>query len=144
MLGKFRLALAATAGLLAVSVAALAHHSYSMFDISRAVVVDGSVAKLEWTNPHVFVWAYVKKLDNSNEYDLYAFESGPIGFLARNGWSKDSLVAGEKVRVQYFPLRDGRPGGSFIRLVRADGSEMIGDQYSPGVAEELAKGKVPQ
>lgn len=144
MLGKVPVSLAAAITLFIASAAALAHHSYSMFDISRAVVVDGSVAKLEWTNPHVFVWVYVKKPDEPSEYDLYAFESGPIGFLARNGWNKDSLAAGEKVRVQYFPLRDGRPGGSFIRLVRADGSEMIGDQYSPGVAQELAKGKVPQ
>ena len=35
---------------------ALAHHSYAMFDAARTVTVTGTVAKLEWTNPHVFIW----------------------------------------------------------------------------------------
>jgi len=139
MRSRFRFGLAAA--LLIAAGSSLAHHSYSMFDLSRSVIVAGSVAKLEWTNPHVFVWVYVKNPDKQGAYDLYGFESGPIGFLARNGWTKDTLTAGEPVSVQYFPLRDGRTGGSFIRLMRPDGSELIGDQYSPGVAEELAKGK---
>ncbi len=37
----------------------LAHHSYAMFDGTQTQTVDGTVAKLEWTNPHVFVWVYV-------------------------------------------------------------------------------------
>jgi hypothetical protein len=110
-----------------------------MFDITNSVVVQGSFAKLEWTNPHVFVWVYVKKPDKATEYELYGFEAGPVGFMERNGWRKDSLTSGEKVSVQYFPLRDGRTGGSFIKIVRSDGSELIGDQYSPGIAKELAR-----
>jgi hypothetical protein len=123
-------------------VSALAHHSYAMFDLSKTSTVEGSVAKLEWKNPHTFVWIYVKKAEKAKGYDLWGFENGPPGLLERQGWKKDSLKPGEKVVVQYFPLRDGGTGGHFVRAVHADGSELAGDPYAPGVGKELAKGKL--
>ncbi len=111
-----------------------AHHSYAMFDMSKSSVVEGSVAKVEWVNPHVFVWLYVEKADRPGTYDLYAFESGPINLLEHAGWSKETLAVGEQLRVQYFPLKDGRTGGSFIKAVHADGRETLGDPFQPGVA----------
>jgi hypothetical protein len=40
---------------------AVAHHSYSMFDMKKAMAIEGRVAKLEWTNPHISLWLYVPK-----------------------------------------------------------------------------------
>jgi hypothetical protein len=132
-----RTALVALAAVLALLGAppVLAHHSYSMFDTTKSVFVDGTVAKVEWVNPHTFVWLYVEKKDKPGEYDLYAFENGPITMLMRAGWTKDTMKVGEKVTVQYFPLKDGRTGGSFVKAIHADGSESIGDQFAPGVAD---------
>lgn len=113
---------------------ALAHHSYAMFDTTNSAFVDGTVAKVEWVNPHTFVWLYVEKKDTPGEYDLYAFENGPITMLMRAGWTKDTLRIGEKVTVQYFPLKDGRTGGSFVKAIHDDGTESIGDEFAPGVA----------
>jgi len=121
--------------------AASAHHSYAMFDLRETATVEGTVAKLEWKNPHTFVWIYVKNPDGSG-HTLWGFENGPPGLLERGGWTRDSLKAGEKVVVQYFPLRDGGAGGHFVRAVRADGSELAGDPYAPGVGKELTKGKL--
>ncbi len=118
---------------------ASAHHSYAMFDNSKTVTVKGTVAKLEWTNPHVFVWLYVRKSNQSGEYDLYGFENGPVTMLMRVGWTRDSFKAGDRVSVQYFPLKDGRPGGSFIRAVFENGSVLIGDTHAPGVGAEVDK-----
>jgi hypothetical protein len=112
--------------------------------MSHALVVQGSVAKLEWVNPHVFVWIYVRKPDGQDAYDLYAFENGPIGMLTRYGWTKNAFKIGEKVSVQYFPLKDGRTGGYFIKATRVDGTVLVGDPYAPGVAKELAKDKSAQ
>lgn len=112
--------------LLACARPVLSHHSYAMFDMLKSAEVSGTVAKLEWVNPHTFVWVYVKKPDKPGEFDLYAFENGAIGALTRYGWSKDVLKVGEKVRVQYTPLRDGRNGGFLIKLVREDGTELVG------------------
>jgi Family of unknown function (DUF6152) len=114
---------------------ALAHHSYSMFDTTKSVFVKGSVAKVEWVNPHTFVWLYVEKKDKPGAFDLYAFENGPITMLMRAGWTKDTMRVGENVTVQYFPLKDGRAGGSFVKAIHEDGTESIGDQFAPGVAE---------
>jgi hypothetical protein len=124
------------------SMPASAHHSYAMFDLRQTAIVEGTVAKHEWKNPHTFVWVYVKKPGNAAGYDLWGFENGPTGLMQRQGWSAQSVKAGEKVLVQYFPLRDGGKGGHFVRLVRPDGSELPGDPFAPGISRELAKGKL--
>ena len=139
-----RLAFALMAGALLAIVGrdTPAHHSYAMFDHSHTVTVEGSVAKVEWANPHVFVWVYVKKKDGKpGEYDLYGFENGPVTMLMREGWTKDTLKIGEIVSVQFFPLNDGRMGGYFIKAVHADGRVSVGDRHAPGVTAELEKGK---
>ena len=125
----------ATALVCAGSTMALAHHSYSMFDLSKSVFVTGTLAKHEWVNPHTFVWLYVEKPDQRGKYDLYAFENGPITMLMRHGWTKETLRVGEKLTVQYFPLKDGRMGGSFVKAIHDDGAESIGDEFAPGVAD---------
>jgi hypothetical protein len=128
--------------LLILGRAAPAHHSYAMFDHSRTVTLEGSVAKIEWMNPHVFVWLYVKKKGGKpGEYDLYGFENGPVTVMMREGWTRDTLAVGEIVSVQFFPLTDGRMGGYFIKAVHADGRVSVGDRHAPGVSAELAKDK---
>jgi len=107
--------------------AATAHHSYSMFDGSKTLTVEGTVAKLEWMNPHVYVWVYVPNKNAPRGYDLYAFENGSTNVLTRLGWSKTALVAGEKISVEYWPLKDGRNGGHFLKATHADG------RVTPGV-----------
>jgi hypothetical protein len=115
-----RVALAAVA--LGSATGAVAHHSYAMFDGDRTVTVTGTVAKLEWVNPHVFIWVYVPNAASATGYDLYAFENGSPNVLLRRGWSKDMFAAGEPLAVTYWPLSDGRPGGHFAVATRADGS----------------------
>jgi len=99
-----------------------AHHSYTMFDGSRRLTVAGTVAKVEWMNPHVFIWVYVPNAETPGRYDLYAFENGSTAALARIGWTRTTLTPGQKISVEYSPLRDGRKGGHFIRAIHADGT----------------------
>jgi hypothetical protein len=105
---------------------AWAHHSYAMFDGSKTLTVNGTVAKVEWMNPHVFVWVYVANAQAKTGYDLYAFENGSPNVLTRVGWSKTALTVGEKVSVEYWPLKDGRHGGHFVQATRADGQVLVG------------------
>jgi hypothetical protein len=100
---------------------AQAHHSYAMFDGSKTLTVSGTVAKLEWTNPHVFVWIYVPSTKNPGKYDLYAFENASPNAITKVGWTRDSLQAGDKITVEYSPLRDGRNGGHLTVAKLADG-----------------------
>jgi len=115
--------------LLGMATPALSHHSYALFDMSQRRTIDGVVAKLEWTNPHTFVWLYVK---GKNGYDLYSFESSGVAELRRYGWTPVTLAPGEKLTVEYFPLKDGRNGGAFIRAMHADGHVTNNEPDAPG------------
>lgn len=118
----------------AASSSAAAHHSYAMFDQARQLAVSGTVATLEWRNPHVYVWLYVPSPATPGGYDLYGFENASPNVLERAGWSKSTLEPGEALTVAYFPLKDGRAGGHFIRGTRPDGSSVRG-LGGPGVHE---------
>jgi hypothetical protein len=121
----------------AIAGTALAHHSYAMFDGTRTVTVIGTVAKLEWTNPHVFVWLYVPNAASDSGFDLYAFENGSPNVLVRRGWSKETFTAGEKLAVTYWPLQDGRTGGHFAVATRVDGT-FIRAAGGPGGAVDVS------
>ena len=114
-------AVVASAYLLLASAAAWAHHSYAMFDGSKTLTVSGIVGKLDWSNPHVFIWIHVPNPKAPSGYDLYAFSTASTNVLGRNGWSANTLKAGEKISVSYWPLKDGRTGGQLIKVVHEDG-----------------------
>ena len=120
-----------------------AHHSYAMFDGARLATVTGSVAKLEWTNPHVFLWVYVPNTASSTGYDLYAFENGSPNVLTQRGWSKTSFAAGDSIAVTYWPLLDGRTGGHFAVATRADGSVIRGAGGPGGSPDASATVEAP-
>jgi hypothetical protein len=105
----------------ALAVTTVAHHSYSMFDFSKVLTVTGTVAKHEWINPHSYIWVYAPSASQPGKQDLYAFENAAPGTLLQSGWSKDALRAGDRLTVEYSPLRDGRTGGHCVRVTLADG-----------------------
>jgi hypothetical protein len=111
---------------LAVAAPVTAHHSYAMFDASKTLTVAGTVAKLEWMNPHVFVWVYVSDSSAKGGYALYAFENGSPNVLTRLGWNKATFKAGEQISIEYWPLKDGRSGGHFLSATYADGRVIRG------------------
>ena len=105
---------------------AFAHHTYAMFDGSGTRTVAGTVAKLEWKNPHVYIWVYVPSKEDAGKYDLYAFENGSPSVLSARGWTPTAMKAGDKVTVEYWPLKDGRNGGHFEQATFADGHTLHG------------------
>lgn len=107
-------------GLLAASGVVWAHHSYALFDTSATKNVSGTVAKLEWQNPHAFLWVYVPSRDGAGKYDLWGFENGSPSVLQGYGWNKDSLKAGDKIAIEYWPLRDGSIGGHCEKVKLSD------------------------
>src|SRR5687768_182219 len=106
---------------------AVAHHSYAVFDLSKRLTVAGTVAKFEWTNPHSYLWVYVPRPGSPKEYDLYGFENGSPTMMTRQGWTKSVLKAGDRVSIEYAPLKDGRRGGHLARVTFADGRVLRGD-----------------
>ena len=110
---------AAIAGMAALAAPVTAHHSTAMFEWgSSTELKDVTVEKWEWTNPHTFL--YVRDAQGRR----WAFEGMSPNHLARNGWSKRSLVPGEKIDLTYYKLRDGRRGGFNVTVTRANGSKL--------------------
>ncbi len=100
---------------------ALAHHSYSMFDSSRTATVEGVFAEFEWKNPHAHLWVYVESASEPGVQELWSFENGSPLVLSRLGWSKDTPAVGERVSVEFWPLRSGGIGGHCRSITLADG-----------------------
>jgi hypothetical protein len=106
--------------LLAHTTAASAHHSYAMYDLARKATVQGTVASVEWTNPHIWVWVAVD--DGHGVSVLYAFESNAPSELSRFfGWHKGILNVGDAIRVEYSPLKSGNNGGALRTITFVDG-----------------------
>jgi hypothetical protein len=130
-----------TASVLALP--AMAHHSYAVFDLQTRRTVSGTVAKFEWTNPHSYLWVYVPRAESPKEYDLYGFENGSPTMMSRLGWTKSALKAGDRVSIEYAPLKDGRHGGHLARVTFADGRVLRGDPLAPGGGGSPEASKVP-
>jgi hypothetical protein len=107
--GKY--ALIAIAAMLTAS-AALAHHSFAMFDQSKKVTLEGTVKDFRWTNPHVFIQLLVKN-DGGGE-DEWSIEMTSPEHLVRVGWKPGTLKAGDKVTLVIHPMRDGVKGGQYL------------------------------
>jgi hypothetical protein len=112
------LALAIAAALPAAP--ALAHHSFAMFDREKPVAISGVVKDFQWTNPHVWIQVMVPNAKGVNEE--WGVECTSVNFLRRQGWEKDSLKPGDKVKLMIFPLKDGSKGGQLNKLVELNGS----------------------
>jgi hypothetical protein len=111
--------LAGVLSLAGVVLPAAAHHSFAMFDKTKTVHADGAtVSKFRWTNPHSFVVVDVKDAKGTTSYTL---ECNSINLMSRAGWKVNTLKAGDKVSVDYYPLRDGKPGGMLKTITLPDG-----------------------
>jgi Family of unknown function (DUF6152) len=94
------------AGLLAASIPALAHHSFAAeFDAAKPVTVQGTVNKVEWTNPHI--WIYVDTKNAGGQAERWQCEGGSPNTLAREGWSRDTLKPGDQVVIEGFRAKNG-------------------------------------
>ena len=111
----FALALAALA-----ATPALAHHSFAMFDREHPTPISGVIKDFQWTNPHV--WIQVMVPDAKGTPQEWGVECTSVNFLRREGWDKDSLKPGDKVKLLVFPLKDGSHGGQLNKLVERNGS----------------------
>ena len=109
-----------------------AHHSFSMeFDSSQPVNLRGVVTKVEWRNPHTYLYVDVK--DGEGKAINWTFETaGPAG-LARSGWHRDSVKVGDHVAVFGYRSRAGSNIASARSVVLMDGHRLsAGSAYDGG------------
>jgi len=116
-------------GVLAVStlafagVPALAHHSVQAeFDLAKRITVQGVVTKVEWINPHSYL--YLDVTDSAGKVKHWAFEMAGPGALRRAGISRadrGGLKAGDTVGVNGVLAKDGSDSGLVKDLILPDG-----------------------
>jgi hypothetical protein len=116
------IALAVGTALAGSTGAALAHHSFAMFDSGQEVTLSGTVKEFQWVNPHA--WIMLTVADPQGRPALWAIEMGGPGQLARVGWNASTLAPGMDVKVNIHPLRDGSNGGQYLGLTFADGKQL--------------------
>jgi hypothetical protein len=120
----------------AISSAALAHHSFAMFDNTKKIDVKGTVKDLQWTNPHV----WLEMVTNENgQQKTYGFEGGAVAVLKRFGWTKDTVKPGDVITLTAHPFKDGKAGGSIDFVTLADGRKIGGGDGIPGAVVVGAK-----
>jgi hypothetical protein len=100
----------------------LAHHSYAMFDQQKTVVLDATVARFKWQNPHAFIEADVATRGGGTE--RWSIEMTSPNNLAQEGWKRTSLKPGDKVKLYVNPLRSGAKGGSYTGVRLANGATL--------------------
>jgi Family of unknown function (DUF6152) len=94
-----------------------AHHSATMFDHAATMTIRGTVVELRWVNPHVSL--LVKGIvDGNNEEEEWLMEMTSPGNLVRaGGWSRNAVKAGDRVVVDFSPLRDASRRGGALKKV---------------------------
>jgi hypothetical protein len=113
-----------------------AHHAFAAeFDSTKPVNFKGTVTKMEWVNPHVWLHLDVKKADGSVEN--WAFEAGTPNVLFRRGFTKNSLLAGTEVVVDGYQAKDGSKRANGRDLTFPDGRKLFLGSSGTGAPYEL-------
>jgi hypothetical protein len=118
--------------MLCTGTAIQAHHSFAaQYDSKKPVNLSGVVTKVEWTNPHVYI--YIDVTDSkTSKVNNWGFEMGPPHMLQKSGWKRNSLKIGETVEVDGWLARDGSNSGNARRVKRASTGEVLGAATSNG------------
>jgi len=99
---------------------AFAHHSAARYDLSKTVVIQGTVTEVLWQNPHVIL------VMNDTKGQEQAFEAPSPTYIVNSGWMKDTIKPGDKLTVKGNPAKNGELPMYLVTVTLPNGKE-----YSP-------------
>jgi hypothetical protein len=122
---------------LALTAASLsAHHAFAAeFDANKPITMKGTVTKMEWLNPHVWLHMEVKKSDGTVE--TWAFEAGTPNVLFRRGFTRKSLLPGTVVVIDGYQAKDGSRRANGRDITFEDGKKLFMGSSGTGAPYEL-------
>jgi Family of unknown function (DUF6152) len=128
---KSALALVVAVSAVATGTQLLAHHSFAAeFDASKAIRLTGTLAKVEWTNPHIYFYLDVK--DDAGNPVRWTCESGAPGALSRRGFKRGDLKLGDTIVVDGYRAKNGANLIDARRVTLADGRIVSGASAGDG------------
>jgi hypothetical protein len=120
ILGGLAIALA----LIGSAVPVFAHHSFAAeFDGTKQITLNGVVTKVDWVNPHAYIYVDVKGDDGA--VINWAIETGAPNVLYRQGWRKDDLKTGDMVTLTAFLAKDGSHTAAARTVKLPDGRSVL-------------------
>ena len=101
-----------------------AHHAFAAeFDGQKKVTLKGKIVKMDWFNPHAWLYISVKAADGTDQ--TWALEFGSGTSLIKRGWRKDDLPVGDEVTVDGYLARNGSRTANVARVVMANGKALF-------------------
>jgi uncharacterized protein DUF6152 len=122
------------------SISLLAHHSFAAeFDASKPLKLRGTVMKVEWINPHIFMYIDVKNPDGT--VTNWAVEGAAPNAMFRRGVRKDTLPAGVEVTVEGFQAKNGKPVANGRTIAWPGGMKLYMGSSGTGAPDDPKKEK---
>jgi hypothetical protein len=126
---------AAIAGVLATVVPVLAHHSFAAeFDKDQKVTLKGTITKMDWVNPHS--WLYISVKDPDGRVQEWELEFGAPNALFRRGWKKDSLPVGTEVTVTAYRAKTMPHRANAEDVILPDGKKLFAGSSGSGAPSD--------
>jgi uncharacterized protein DUF6152 len=118
-------------GIVLAAAPLLAHHAFAAeFDVNAPVKVKGTVTKVDFVNPHA--WIYIDVKDADGKVTNWHFELGAPNALVRLGWKKDAIPKGTEVEITGFRAKSGENVGNGRSIILPDGKELFSGGSAPG------------
>jgi hypothetical protein len=111
-------------GVLLAARPGVAHHAFAAeFDSDKPVKLTGAVTRLDWTNPHA--WIYVDIKDETGKVANWGFELASPNGLMRNGWTRFSLKPGDVVTVEGSRAKNGSTNANAQTVITSTGQKLF-------------------
>jgi len=108
-----------------------AHHSFAAeYDGSKPVTLTGKVTKVDWVNPHS--WIYIDVAGDDGKVINWSCETAPPNGLYRQGWRRDTLKQGDEVSIDGFLAKDGSHTMTARSVQTADGKRLFAGSANDG------------
>ncbi len=103
---------------------ASSHHAFAAeFDVNRPLKLTGTVTKIEWTNPHA--WLFIDAKNDNGSVQSWAIELVGINDLLRLGWGRDKVKPGDVINVDGFGARNGTNTANAASVTLASTGELL-------------------